>query len=82
MKERDDHDKIQTREVVKRSSNNGLTRPFKTVRKREEVNMEWVRVSVSSALPMRFFDNTEFWKTVLMTAECGENYIRTFYSTQ
>ena len=60
LKERDEHDKIQAREVVKRSlesgqadddidvekfdkrartSNNGLTRSFKTVRKREEVDM-------------------------------------------
>ena len=29
------------------------------------------------ALPMSFFDNTEVHKTVLMTTECGENYIRT-----
>ena len=96
MKERDDHDKIQVREVVKRSlesgqtdddidvekfdkrartSNNGLTRPFKTVRKREEVDMTWVRADVASALPMIFFDNAKVHKAVLMTAECGKNYI-------
>ena len=60
LKERDEHDKIQDREVVKRllesgqseddidvekfgkrtrTCNNGLKRPFKTVRKREEVDM-------------------------------------------
>ena len=71
MKERDDHDKIQTREVVKRSlesgqddddievenfvkrtrpSNNGLTSPFKTVRKREEVDIQWARAAVVAAL--------------------------------
>ena len=59
LKERHEHDKIQVREVVKRSLesgkvddtidvekfgkrtptvNNGLTRPFKTVRKREEIS--------------------------------------------
>jgi hypothetical protein len=26
---------------------------------------------------MSFFDNPEVWKTVLMTTECGQNYIRT-----
>jgi hypothetical protein len=26
---------------------------------------------------MRFFDNREVHKVVLMTGECGENYIRT-----
>jgi hypothetical protein len=36
-----------------------------------------VRVSVSAGLPMSFFDNPEVHKTVLMTAECGQSYIRT-----
>jgi hypothetical protein len=60
VKRRDDHDKIQAREMVQRSlesgqpdndinvekfgkrsrsSNNGITCPFQTVRKREEVDM-------------------------------------------
>jgi hypothetical protein len=32
---------------------------------------------VSAGLPMSFIDNPEVRKTVLMTAECGQNYIRT-----
>ena len=56
---------------------NGLTRPFKTVRKREEVDMQWVRVAVAVALSMNFFDNVQVHKTVLMTEESGETYIRT-----
>jgi hypothetical protein len=32
---------------------------------------------VSPGLPMIFFDNPEVRKSVLMTAECGQNYIRT-----
>ncbi len=60
-----------------RSSNNGITRPFQTVRKREEVDMQWVRSVMSVGLPMSFFDNLEVHKTVLMTEECGQNYIRT-----
>ena len=68
MQERDDDDKMQVREVVKRSlesghsddvtdvekfvkrthkSNNGFTRPFRTVRKREEVDMRCVRAVVT-----------------------------------
>jgi hypothetical protein len=60
VKRRDEHEKIQSREMVQRSlesgqaddaidvekfgkrprsSNNGITRPFQTVRKREEVDM-------------------------------------------
>jgi hypothetical protein len=65
LQERDDHDKIQTREVGERSSNNRLTRSFKTVRKREEVHMKWVRAAVAVAFPMIFFDNSEVHKTVL-----------------
>jgi hypothetical protein len=59
------------------SSNNGITRPFQTVRKREEVDMQWARAVVSAGLPMSFFDNPEVHKTVLMTAECDQNYMRT-----
>ena len=59
------------------TSNNGLIRSFKAVRKREEVDMQWVRATVAAAFSMRFFDNVEVRKTVLMTVECGENYIRT-----
>ena len=61
VKERDEHEKIQPREMVQRSlesgqaddaidvekfgkrnrsSNNGITRPFQTVRKRVEVDMQ------------------------------------------
>ncbi len=60
VKRRDEHEKIQAREMAQkslesgqaddaidvekfgkrpRSSNNGITRPFQTVRKREEVDM-------------------------------------------
>ena len=90
MKERDEHYKIQVREVVKRSlesgqpddvidaekfgkrarmSNNGTTRPFNTVRKREEVDIQWAIVAVVAALPMCFFNNTEVRKDILMTSE-------------
>jgi hypothetical protein len=37
--------------------------------------MQWTRVAVSDRLPMSFFDNPEVRKTVLMTSECGQNYI-------
>jgi hypothetical protein len=59
------------------SSNNGITCPFQTVRKREEVDMQWAEAVVSAGLPMSLLDNPEVRKTVLMTAECGQNYIRT-----
>ncbi len=98
VKRRDDHDKIQVREMVQRSlesgqtddtidvekfgkrprsSNNGITCPFQTVRTREEVDMQWTKSVVSDGLPMGLFDNPEVRKTVLMTADCGQNYIRT-----
>ncbi len=98
VKRKDEHDKIQAREMAQRSlesgqtddaidvekfgkrprsSNNGITRPFQTVRKREEVDMQWAKTFVSAGLRMSFFDNPEVLKTVLMTAECGQNYIRT-----
>jgi hypothetical protein len=57
-----------------RSSNDG---PFKIVRTREEVDMQWARAVVSAGLPMSFFDKKEVPKTVRMMGECGENYIRT-----
>jgi hypothetical protein len=60
-----------------RSSNDEITRPFQKVSQREEVDLEWVRADVSVCLPMSFFDDLEVRKTVLMTAECGQNYIRT-----
>ncbi len=60
-----------------RSSNNEIARPFQKVRKREEVDMQCARAAVSAGLPMSFFDNPEVRKTVLMTAECGQNYMRT-----
>jgi hypothetical protein len=41
------------------SSNDG---PFKIVRTREEVDMQWARAVVSAGLPMRFFDNKEVRK--------------------
>ena len=56
-----------------RVSNHG---PFSIVRTREEVDMQWARASVSAGLPMSFFDNKEVRKAVLMTAECGQSYIR------
>jgi hypothetical protein len=36
-----------------------------------------LRPVVSDGLPMILFDNPEVRKTVLMTSECGQNYIRT-----
>ncbi len=39
--------------------------------------MQRARTAVSPGLPMSFFDNPEVHKSVLMTAECGQNYIRT-----
>ena len=45
-----------------RSSNDG---PFKIVRTREEVDMQWDRSAVSAGL----FDNKEVRKTVRMTSE-------------
>jgi hypothetical protein len=80
VKRRDEHEKIQTREMTQRSlergqdddtidvekfgkrsgsSNNGITRPFQTVRKREELDIQWARAAVSAGLPMSFFDNPE-----------------------
>jgi hypothetical protein len=55
----------------------GITRPFQTVRKREEVDMQWTKAVVSAGLQMSFIDNPEVRKVVLMTEECGQNYIRT-----
>jgi hypothetical protein len=98
MKRRDEHEKIQAREMAQRSlgsgqaddaidvekfgkrprsSNDEIARPFQKVRKREEVDLQWARAAVSAGLPMSFFDNPEVRKAVLMTAECGQNYIRT-----
>ncbi len=98
VKRRDDHEKIQAREMAQRSlesgqaddtidvekfgkrsrsSNNEITRPFQKVRKREEVDMQLARAAVSDGLPMSFFDNSEVHKTVIITTECGQNYIRT-----
>jgi hypothetical protein len=57
-----------------RVSNHG---PFIIVRTREELDMQWSRPSVSTGLPMSFFENQEVLKDVLMTAECGQTYIRT-----
>jgi hypothetical protein len=92
LKERDDLDKIQGRETVKRSLKSGepndpvdvdlfskkarLVDLLKKVRTREEVDFQWVRTALSTGLPMSFFDNKEVRKAVLMTAECAENYIR------
>ncbi len=39
--------------------------------------MQWARASVSDGFPMSFFDNPEVREAVLMTVECGQNYIRT-----
>ena len=36
-----------------------------------------VRLIISTGLPRSFFDNKEVHKTVRMTTECEENYIRT-----
>ena len=48
------------------TSNNGFTRSFKTVRKREEVDMQWVRTVVTVVIPMIFFDNVEVRKVVFI----------------
>ncbi len=42
-------------------------RPFKIVRTRDEVDMQWSRADVSVGLPMSFFNNKEFRKTVCTT---------------
>ena len=76
MKERDEHDKIQGRESVKRSLQSGepndpvdverfdkksrLVGPFKKVRTREEVDFQWDRDDVSVGIPMSFFDKRRF----------------------
>ena len=89
LKQRDEHDKIQGRETVKRSLQSGepndtvdvelfskkarLVGPFKKVRTREEVDFQWDRAAVSAGFPMSFFDNEEVRKSVLMTTECEEN---------
>jgi hypothetical protein len=91
MKQRDEHDKIQGSETVQRSlqsrepndavdvelfsKNARLVVPFKKVRTREEVDFQWTRATVSTGLPMSFFDNEEVRKAVLMTSECVENYL-------
>ncbi len=69
-----DVEKFHKKDLV---SNNGLGRPLKTVRKREEVDMSWVRSDVSVVFSMSFFDRKEVHKTDLMTTECGKNYIMT-----
>ncbi len=43
----------------------------------KEVDFKWVRTVVSDGFPMSFFENEEVHKSVLMTSECEENYIRT-----
>jgi hypothetical protein len=60
--------------LVKRSR---LVGPFKKVRTRKEVDFQWARAAVSAGLPMSFFDHEEVRKSVFMTSECVENYIRT-----
>ena len=89
LKERDEHDKIQDRVEVQRSLQSGerndpvfskkarLVGPLKRATTREEVDFQWVRSDVSVGLPMSLFYNKEVRKTVLMTSECVENYIRT-----
>jgi hypothetical protein len=57
-----------------RVSNDG---PFKIVRTRDKVDIQWVRAAVSAGLPTSFFDNKVVRKAVHMTTECEENYIRT-----
>ncbi len=76
LKERDELDKIQDREAVKRSLQSGepndpvdverfdkkscLVGPFKKVRTREEVDFQWDRADVLDGLPMSFFDKRRF----------------------
>ena len=71
LKQRDEHDKIQGRETVKRSLQSGepndevdvelfskkarLVGPFKKARTREEVDFQWARADMSAGLPMCFF---------------------------
>jgi hypothetical protein len=71
LKQRDEHDKIQDRETVKRSLQSGepndpvdvelfskkarLVGPLKKVRTREEVDFQWARGAVSAGLPMSFW---------------------------
>jgi hypothetical protein len=42
--------------------------------------MQWVRAAVTAGLTMSIFDNKEVHRTVFMTTECVENYIRTMSS--
>ena len=65
------------KELKERETHPSNDGPLKIVRTREEVEMELVRVVVSTGLPMSFFDNKEVRKVVHMTTECTQNYIRT-----
>jgi hypothetical protein len=51
--------------------------PFKPPVTLQEMNNQWTRALVSAGLPLRFFDNKEVRKAVLMTAQCGPNCIST-----
>jgi hypothetical protein len=70
MKRRDDHEKIQDREMAQRSLESGQVDDAIDVEK-------FGKRLVSDGFPMSFFDNQEARKAVLMTTECGQNYIRT-----
>jgi hypothetical protein len=59
------------------SKKSRLVDPFKKVRTRKVVDFQWARTAVSAGFPMSFFDNEEVRKSVPMTSECAENYIRT-----
>ena len=44
--------------------------------RRSAERAKWL-VGLAHSLPMSFFDDEEFRKTVLFTAECASNYIGT-----
>ena len=76
LKQRDEHDKIQDRETVKRSLQSGepndtvdvelfskkarLVGPFKKVRTREKVDFQWDRAVVSAGFPRVFMTIRRF----------------------
>jgi hypothetical protein len=70
----DDDIIVENFDIKARVSNHG---PFIIVRTRQEVDMQWDRTVVSTGLPMSCIGNKEVRKTDLMTADCGQSYIRT-----
>ncbi len=70
VKRRDEHEKIQVREMDQRSLESGQVDDVIDV---EKFGKGLDRLTMGSC----FFDHPEVRKGVLMTGECGQNYIRT-----